>query len=304
MALGIGPGHEVITTPYSFFATAGCIARLGARPVFVDIDPATFNLDPARLEAALTPLTRAILPVHLYGQMAPMDPILELARARGLPVIEDAAQAIGALDRDRRAGSLGHLGCFSFYPSKNLGGIGDGGLVTTNDDDLARQVRLLRGHGASPKYYHAVVGGNFRLDAIQAAVLRVKLKYLDAWSLARRRNADLYRQAFARAGLSQVGLPAAQPGRYHIYNQFVIRVPHRDRLIAHLAQSGIGAEIYYPVPLHLQECFRYLEYAPGDLPHSEAAAAQTLALPIYPELTEAQIHTVVAAIAGFYSSQH
>ncbi|WP_298981898.1 DegT/DnrJ/EryC1/StrS family aminotransferase [Caldilinea sp.] len=296
MAIGLQPGDEVITTPYTFFATAGSIARLGARPVFVDIDPQTYNLDPAKLETAITPRTRAIMPVHLFGQMADMDPLLVVAERHGLYVIEDAAQAIGAEYKGRRAGSLGHLGCFSFFPSKNLGGFGDGGMVVTNDPDLADRVRLLRGHGARPKYYHKVVGGNFRLDALQAAVLRVKLKHLDAWTAARQRNAERYRQLFTAAGVD-VGLPCDAGYGRHIYNQFVIRSRRRDALMAHLKAHGVGCEIYYPAPLHLQECFADLGYKVGDFPASEQAAQETLAIPIYPELSEAQQETVVRAVA-------
>jgi len=296
MAIGLQPGDEVITTPYTFFATAGSIARLGARPVFVDIDPQTYNLDPAKLETAITPRTRAIMPVHLFGQMADMDPILVVAERHDLYVIEDAAQAIGAEYKGRRAGSLGHLGCFSFFPSKNLGGFGDGGMVVTNDPDLADRVRLLRGHGARPKYYHKVVGGNFRLDALQAAVLRVKLKHLDAWTAVRQRNAERYRQLFTAAGVD-VGLPCDAGYGRHIYNQFVIRSRRRDALMAHLKAHGVGCEIYYPAPLHLQECFADLGYKVGDFPASEQAAQETLAIPIYPELSEAQQETVVRAVA-------
>jgi dTDP-4-amino-4,6-dideoxygalactose transaminase len=308
MAIGIGPGDEVITTPYTFFATAGSIARLGARPVFVDIDPLTYNIQPAGIAAAITDRTRAILPVHLFGQMADMNPIMAVAGRHNLYVIEDAAQAIGAEYRGRRAGSIGHLGCFSFFPSKNLGGFGDGGMVTTNDPDLAERVRLLRGHGAKPKYYHKVVGGNFRLDALQAAVLRVKLKYLDGWTAGRQRNADTYRRLFAEAAGSRqssvvschdfVGLPYDAGSGRHIYNQFVIRAPRRDALMAHLKARRIGHEIYYPVPLHLQECFADLSYRAGDFPESEQAARETLALSIYPELTETMLATIVGAVAG------
>ena len=301
MALNVGPGDEVITTPYTFFATAGCIARLGAKAVFVDIDPASYNIDAAGIEAAITERTRAIIPVHLYGQMADMDPIMAIAQRHALPVIEDGAQAIGAEYQGRRAGSIGQLSCFSFFPSKNLGGFGDGGMVTTNDSILAEQVTLLRGHGAKPKYYHKFVGGNFRLDAIQAAVLRVKLPHLDDWTAGRQRNAALYRQLFAELGLTDViGLPVELPNMRHIYNQFVIRCPDRDGLMAHLKACGIGHEIYYPVPMHLQECFADLNYRQGDFPESERAAKETLAIPIYPELTAAQQESVVAAIAQFY----
>ena len=296
MALDIGPGDEVITSPYTFFATAGTIARIGARPVFVDIDPATFNLDPERVERAITPRTKAIMPVHLFGQMVDMDRLMEIATRHHLPVIEDAAQAIGAEHKGRRAGSIGDLGCFSFFPSKNLGGFGDGGMVTAQDPALADRVQLLRGHGMRPKYYHQFIGGNFRLDALQAAVLRVKLKYLDGWSEARQRNAATYRRLFAQAGISSVALPVEASNRRHIYNQFVIRVPHRDKVIQTLRDAQIGVEIYYPVPIHLQECFRYLGYREGDLPASEAAARETLALPIYPELREDAQDRVVQVI--------
>jgi dTDP-4-amino-4,6-dideoxygalactose transaminase len=303
MALGIGAGDEVVVPTYSFFATAGCVSRLGARPVFVDIDPITFNIDPAAAAAAFGPKTRAIIPVHLYGQSADMDPILAAARARGVAVIEDAAQAIGARYRGRCVGSLGELGCFSFFPSKNLGAFGDGGLVTTNDAQLAEKIRLLRGHGMHPKYYHRMIGGNFRLDALQAAVLRVKAPHLAAWTEARRRNADRYRALFAELeGPHAIGLPVALEGNYHIYNQFVVRVPGRDGLRAHLAGQGIGTEIYYPVPFHLQECFADLGYAPGAFPHAEQAAAESLALPIYGELTEDQQRAVVEAIADYYAN--
>jgi dTDP-4-amino-4,6-dideoxygalactose transaminase len=297
MAEGIGAGAEVITSPYTFFATAGSIVRVGARPVFVDIDPATFNLDPARVEEAVTPRTRALMPVHLFGQMAAMDPILELARRRNLVVIEDAAQAIGAEDQGRRAGSLGHYGCFSFFPSKNLGCFGDGGMVTTNDPARASKLRILRTHGSQTKYHHQWVGGNFRLDALQAAVAEVKLRHLDGWTAGRQANAERYGRLFRESG--RVGndgasardglvLPAVRQNR-HIFNQYVIRTSHRDALKQRLQEHGIGTEIYYPLPLHLQECFRDLGYREGDFPEAERAARETLALPIYPELSEAQI---------------
>jgi dTDP-4-amino-4,6-dideoxygalactose transaminase len=324
MAIGLKPGEEVITSPYTFFATAGAIARLNAKPVFVDIDPLTFNIDPARVEEAITDRTRAIIPIHLYGQMAETTTIMEIAREHKLIVIEDAAQAIGAEAEGRRAGSVGHMGCFSFFPSKNLGGFGDGGMITTNDAELARKLRLLRNHGYSPKYYNKVVGGNFRLDAIQAAILRVKLDYLDGWTAARQRNAAIYRRLFEEAELSirpsaaelthgtsgsplsqltGVILPLETEGGRHIYNQFVIRSGQRDSLMKHLKERKIGTEIYYPVPMHLQECFADLKYRLGDFPLSESAAAETLALPIYPELTEEMIATVVDAIDVFYNSR-
>lgn len=313
MALDIKPGDEIITTPYSFFATAGSIARMGARPVFVDIDPATFNILPEQIEAAITERTRALMPVHLFGQMAEMDQVMEIARRRGLYVIEDAAQAIGAEYKGRRAASIGDLGCLSFYPTKNLGGFGDGGMVTTNDAELAERVRLLRNHGYTKRYYNKEVGGNFRLDAIQAAVLRVKLKRLDEWTAARQRNAERYRRLFSDAQLTikkeseaelfdggGLRLPAEVEGRRHIYNQFVISLARRDELQGFLKERHIGTEIYYPVPLHLQECFAGLNHGEGDYPASESAARESLALPIYPELTAAQQETVVEAIKDFF----
>jgi dTDP-4-amino-4,6-dideoxygalactose transaminase len=310
MAIDLQPGDEVITTPYTFFATGGAISRLGAKPVYIDIDLDTYNILPEAIEAAITERSRAIIPVHLYGQMAQMDPIMEIAERHNLIVIEDAAQAIGSEYKGRRAGSMGHLGCFSFFPSKNLGGFGDGGMVTSNDPELARKVKLLRNHGAWPKYYHKMIGGNFRLDALQAAVLRVKLKYLDQWSKARQQNANIYRRLFGEAGLiaetedellhGKIMVPIEAENRRHIYNQFVIRGKRRDGLKAHLAERNIGTEIYYPVPLHLQDCFADLGYQTGDLPASERAAVETLALPIYPELTEEMQAAVVNAIAEFY----
>lgn len=303
MALGVGPGDEVVTPTFSFFATAGSVARLGARPVLVDIDPATFNVDADAVAAAITPRTRAIIPVHLFGQAADMTGVMRVARGAGVPVIEDAAQAIGTRDGTQTVGSIGEIGCFSFFPSKNLGAFGDGGLVTTVDDGLAHRLRLLRNHGMEPKYYHAFIGGNFRLDALQAAILRVKLPHLPAWSEGRRRNAARYRTLFAQAGLSAtVQLPVERPDGYHIYNQFVVRVRERDALRAHLTAAGIGTEIYYPVPFHRQECFAYLGHREGDFPHAERAAAEVLALPIYPELSADQQAEVVGAIRGFYLS--
>ncbi len=301
MALGIGPGDEVITTPYTFFATAGSIARLGARPVFVDIDPRTYNIDPGGIEAAITVRTKAIMPVHLFGQMADMDPIMEIARRYDLYVIEDAAQAIGAEYKGRRAGSIGHMGCFSFFPSKNLGAFGDAGMVVTNDANLAERLDILRKHGAKPKYYHHYVGGNFRLDAIQAAILRVKLRYLDAWTAARQQNAARYRQLFAEVN-APVELPWEAGNSRHIYNQFVIRTDRRDELMAYLKARQIGCEIYYPVPLHLQECFSDLTYQQGDSPVSEDAALTTLAIPNYPELTHVQQGEVVEAVRTFQAA--
>ena len=303
MALGIGAGDDVIVPTYSFFATAGCVSRLGARPVFVDIDPVTYNIEPAAALAAITPRTKAIIPVHLYGQAAEMTPIVDAARARGVAVIEDAAQAIGAKYRGVPVGSIGEMGCFSFFPSKNLGAFGDAGMVTTNDAALARTLRLLRGHGMHPKYYHQMIGGNFRIDALQAAVLRVKAPHLAGWTEARRRNAARYRALFQEmGGPHAVGLPVEAPDRYHIYNQFVVRVPDRDGLRARLAEVGIGSEIYYPVPFHQQECFRDLGYRTGQFPHAERAAGETLALPIYGELTEEQQRAVVSAIADYYAT--
>jgi dTDP-4-amino-4,6-dideoxygalactose transaminase len=299
MALGIGPGDEVIVPTFSFFATAGCVSRVGATPALVDIDPLTFNIDPRAADAAVTPRTRAIIPVHLYGQCADMDPLLDLARRHGLAVIEDAAQAIGAAYKDRQAGTMGQAGCFSFFPSKNLGAFGDAGLLTSTDDSLAHEIRLLRNHGAEPKYFHKRIGGNFRLDALQAAVLRVKLPHLPAWTARRQANADRYQALFAASpAAAHVRLPARMPDRTHIFNQFVIRVPHRDAVRAHLEAAGIGTEIYYPVPFHLQECFAPLGYRRGRFPHAEAAAAETLALPIYSELTEAQQAEVVRGVAS------
>jgi dTDP-4-amino-4,6-dideoxygalactose transaminase len=303
MGLGIGPGDEVVTSTFSFFATAGCVARLGARPVLVDIDPVTYNLDPGAVERAITPRTKAILPVHLYGQSADLAPILEIARAANIPVVEDAAQAIGARYQERIVGGIGAVGCFSFFPSKNLGALGDAGLVVTNDDGLAKRMRILRTHGAEPKYFHKVIGGNFRIDTVQAAVLRVKLPHLAHWTEARRRNAGTYRALFAARSLDEhVTLPAERAGNFHVYNQFVIRATNRDGLQRHLKAAGVGTEIYYPVPFHLQECFAYLGYHQGDFPQAEAAAASVLALPIYAELTTDQLEYVADSIARFYES--
>lgn len=301
MALNIGDGDEVITTPYTFFATAGSIARLGARLVFVDIDPLTYNINPTDVEAKITSRTRAIMPVHLYGQMADMTPIIQLASKYNIPIIEDAAQAIGAEYHGWRAGSMGKMGCFSFFPSKNLGGFGDGGMVVTDDAQLAERIRTLRSHGSRHKYYHSAVGGNFRLDELQAAVLRVKLSHLDLWTAGRQRNAAIYRRLFRDAGLdTTITLPAQMADMRHIYNQFVIRCPQRNALLAHLKAHGIGCEVYYPVPMHLQDCFAELGYQLGDFPYSEAAANETIALPIYAELTPEMLQCVVATIADFY----
>ncbi len=306
MAVELKPGDEVITSDYSFFATAGAVSRLGAKPVFVDIDPVTFNLDPAAVEKALTPRTKAVIPVHLFGQCADMDPILEIARRHRLRVIEDAAQAIGAQYQDgRRAGAMGDMGCFSFFPSKNLGAAGDAGLVTTSDDGLAERLRVLRNHGSKPKYYHKFIGGNFRLDTIQAAILQVKLRHLDGWTARRQENAARYEALFAEGGLAGKGvvLPRAVYRKsgvkhHHIYNQFVIRVPGRDRVQERLHAAGVGCEVYYPVPFHVQECFRPLRHAAGAFPLSAQAAAESLAIPIFPELTAEQQARVVAALAG------
>jgi dTDP-4-amino-4,6-dideoxygalactose transaminase len=318
MAFGIGAGDEVITSPFTFFATAGTIARTGARPVFCDIDPETFNISPAAVEdfierrcrpeagglvnRATGGRVRALMPVHLYGRSADMQSIMRIAGHRGLRVIEDAAQAIGTEDANGvRVGSIGDIGCFSFFPSKNLGAFGDAGLCTTNDPELAERMRVLRVHGGKPKYFHPLIGGNFRIDELQAAILRVKLRHLDAWTEARRRNAAYYTAAFDRAGLApRVVTPRADAGGRHIFNQYVIRAVRRDELRAALTDRGIGTEIYYPVPLHLQECFAHLGYARGDFPESERAAGETLALPIYPELSDTQLAHVVAGVAGFY----
>jgi dTDP-4-amino-4,6-dideoxygalactose transaminase len=300
MALGVGAGDEVITVAFTFFATASAVTRLGARPVFVDIAPDDFNINPDLIERAITPRAKAIMPVHLFGQCAEMDAIREIAERHNLAVVEDAAQAIGAEYHERRAGAMSAIGCFSFFPSKNLGGAGEGGLMTTNDDRLAEQLRLLRVHGMQPKYYHRIVGVNSRLDALQAAVLRVKLKYLDQWSDARRRNAERYERLFAEAGVEEVVTPTIRPNRRHIFNQYTIRCSRRDELMDFLKREGVGCEIYYPVPLHQQECFAYLGYKAGDLPVTEQAARECLSLPIYPELTVEMQRYVVEKIVKFY----
>ena len=298
MALNIGPGDEVVTSTYSFFATAGCVVRLGATPVLVDIDPVTYNIDPAAVAAAITPRTKAIIPVHLYGCSADMTRLLEIAATSGVAVIEDAAQAIGTRYHGRPVGGLGTIGCFSFFPSKNLGAFGDGGFVSTNDAALAHRLRLVRNHGAEPKYFHTIVGANFRLDALQAAVLRVKLPHLASWTEARRLNAERYREMLAPlAAAGQVVLPVEPEGIYHIYNQFVIRLAERDRVRAALDARRVGTEVYYPVPFHLQECFAFLSHGKGDFPAAEDAADHTLALPIFGELTEAEQRYVVDSIA-------
>jgi len=302
MAAGIGSGSEVITTPYTFFATAGSIARLGATPVFVDIDRATFNINPGLIPEAITSKTRGILPVHLFGQMAEMGPITDTARTHNLTVIEDAAQAIGSEYKSKRAGSIGHYGCFSFFPSKNLGCFGDGGLVVTNDAESAERLSVLRNHGAKQKYYHKLVGGNFRLDTLQAAVVLTKLKYLDQWTRARQDIARRYEILFSSTQVVKenfVQLPQIRNGR-HIFNQYVIRATERDDLREFLAAHSVGTEIYYPLPMHLQQCFGYLGYHPGDFPESERAAKETLALPIYPELSSSQAEYVVECISNFY----
>lgn len=303
MALDIGPGDEVITTPYSFFATVSAITRLGAKPVFVDIEPDTFNLDVSQIESKITGRTKAIQPVHLYGQCADMAALNAIAAKHRIPVVEDAAQAIGAEECSTRAGALGAIGCFSFYPSKNLGGMGDGGFITTNDDELADKLFALRVHGSKERYYHKWVGLNSRLDGFQGAVLRVKLPHLDAWSDQRKQNADSYRELFLNAGLAeQVILPFERPNGRHIYNQFVVRVPgRRDELRDFLTRNEIGTDIYYPVPLHLQECFEYLGYSEGSLPESEIAAKESMALPIFPELRPEQQEFVVEKVNEFFS---
>jgi len=308
MALDVRAGDEVVTTPFTFFSTAGVISRLGARPVFADIEPASFNIDPAALERALSPRTKAVIPVHLFGQCADMDPILDLCRRRGVPVVEDAAQSIGAEYKGRRAGAMGALGIFSFFPSKNLGAFGDGGMVMTSDAALADRVRLLRMHGEHKRYYHREVGGNFRLDALQAAVLSVKLRHLEDWSAGRRENARDYTRRLDEAGLVKKSLvvpPAILYERggdrnHHIFNQYTLRVRDRDRLKAFLQEKGVMTAVYYPVPLHLQECYKDLGYKPGDFPESEKAAGEVLSLPVYPELTDAQKDHVLSAVAEFY----
>ncbi|HJT31939.1 MAG TPA: DegT/DnrJ/EryC1/StrS family aminotransferase [Pirellulales bacterium] len=307
MACGVGPGDEVLLPSHTFLATASAVARLGAKPVFVDIDPATFNLDVRQLQPRITSATKAIIPVHLYGQCADMPAVLEIARQHRLAVVEDAAQAIGAELAGRRAGSMGDIGCFSFYPTKNLGGFGDGGAVTANRDDLAQRLGLLHMHGMQPRYYHQVLGINSRLDSIQAAVLNVKLPHLDHWTAQRQACARRYTQLFGKYGLDRLlGLPTEAADRRHVWNQYVVRVPEgkRDALRAHLAQRKIGTEIYYPVPLHLQECFAYLGYAKGSLPETERAAAETLALPMFAELTEEEQALVVREVAGFFGPRH
>jgi dTDP-4-amino-4,6-dideoxygalactose transaminase len=303
MALGVRAGDEVIVPPFTFVATAGSVARLGAKPVFVDILPDTFNIDPSQVQSAITDRTRAIIPVHLFGLPAELDSLLKVAEAKGVAVIEDAAQAIGACYRGKQVGSLGHFGCFSFFPSKNLGGAGDGGLITTNSAEMAERLRVLRAHGARHKYSYELLGMNSRLDALQAAILRVKLRHLGDWTEGRRRNADRYRTFFAQMGLGEcVKLPVAPPHCFHVYNQFTIRVRERDRLREFLSSRGIPTEVYYPSPLHLQRAFEYLGCRAGQCPEAEAACREVVSLPIYPELNEEQQKTVVGAIADFYGA--
>lgn len=327
MTLGIGAGDEVICPTYTFFATAGSIWRMGAKPVFVDSNPVCYNLDPAQIEGKLTKRTKAIMPVHLYGQCAEMDEIMEISQRRGIPVIEDAAQAIGAEYKNRGAGTMGAFGCFSFFPSKNLGALGDAGLITTNDDELAAKAKILRAHGAEPKYYHRLVGANFRIDALQAALLRIKLRHLNDYTAKRQSNAALYSKLLMASGLASFNtdsdvcaaycasskmdanaaaasllLPVACQSR-HIYNQYIVRVKgagQRDELRNFLKNKNVATEVYYPVPLHLQECFAALNHAPGDFPMAETAAAETLALPIFPELTAGEIQYVAEQIVAFF----
>jgi len=304
MALDLKAGDEVITTPFSFFATAGVIARLNLKPVFVDIEKDTYNLDPQKIESAITNKTKVIIPVHLFGQMADMDPIMQIALNHNLTIIEDAAQAIGSQDdKGRRAGSIGHMGCFSFFPSKNLGGFGDAGMVVTNDQELADKLVKLRVHGSEPKYYHQIIGGNFRIDALQAAILTVKLDYLDQWTEARQKNASEYIDKMKERNLQEfLGFPSIKKGYRHIFNQFVLRSSKRDELIQYLREHKIGCEIYYPVSLSNQECFSYLNYKKGDFPVAEKAADEVLAIPIYPELTEAQKNYIIDTIANFFNT--
>jgi dTDP-4-amino-4,6-dideoxygalactose transaminase len=308
MALGIGTGDEVLLPPFTFFATAGAVSRLGATPVFVDIEPETYNIDPLKIEEKITPRTKAILPVHLFGQCADMNPLLEIAKEKKLFIIEDAAQALGAEYKPeagsvgRQAGQIGDFGCFSFYPTKNLGAFGDAGMIVTNDPDLAEKVRLLRVHGSQPKYFHKWIGINSRLDTIQAAILLVKFKYLEKWTIERQKKAERYQLLFQDLfpSIKEIKLPTIQYHNRHIFHQYVIRAPERDRLKQFLTEEGIGTDIYYPVPLHLQECYSFLKYRRGDLPNSEKASEEVLALPIYPELTEDQQTAVIDRIKAFY----
>ena len=311
MALGIGTGDEVLIPPFTFFATAGAVSRLGATPVFVDIDLVTYNIDPSKIDEKITPRTKAIIPVHLFGQCADMDPLLKIAEKKNLFVIEDAAQALGAeykpmaASEGRLAGQIGDFGCFSFYPTKNLGAFGDAGMIVTNNSELAEKVRLLRVHGSQPKYFHKAIGINSRLDTIQAAILLVKFKYLEKWTTERQKKAERYQLLFQDLSSSINGfkLPTIQYQNRHIFHQYVIRVPERDRLRQFLTEEGIGTDIYYPVPLHLQECYSFLKYHRGDLPNSEKASEEVLALPIYPELTEDQQTAVVDCIKAFYKKR-
>ena len=308
MALGIGAGDEVLLPPFTFFATAGSVSRLGAIPVFVDIDPETYNIDPFKIEEKITSKTKAILPVHLFGQCADMDPLLQIAKTKKLLIIEDAAQALGAEykpkagSEERRAGQIGNLGCFSFYPTKNLGAFGDAGMVVTDHHDFAEKVQILRVHGSQPKYFHKSIGINSRLDTMQAAILLVKFKYLEKWTLERQKKAERYQLLFqdALSSVNGLKLPTIQYQNRHIFHQYVIRVPERDRLKKYLAEEGIGTDIYYPLPLHLQECFSFLKYKRGDFPNSERAAEEVLALPTYPELPEDHQSLVVDRIKAFY----
>ena len=308
MAVGIGMGDEVLLSPFTFFATAGSVSRLGAVPVFVDIDLETYNIDPSKIEEKITSKTKAIIPVHLFGQCADMDPLHQIAKAKKLLVIEDAAQALGAEykptagSEGRRAGQIGDLGCFSFYPTKNLGAFGDAGMVVTNNPDLAEKIRLLRVHGSQPKYFHKTIGINSRLDTLQAAILLVKFKYLEKWTIERQKKAGHYRLLFKDllSTVKDLTLPAIQYQNRHIFHQYVIRVPERDRLKKFLAEEGIGTDIYYPVSLHLQKCYSFLKYHRGDLPNSEKASEEVLALPIYPELTENEQTMVTDRIKAFY----
>ena len=301
MALGVKAGDEVITVPFTFFATAGAISRLGAKPVFVDIQPDSLNIDPAQFERAITPRTKAVIPVHLFGQCADMPAINDIAKRTKIRVIEDACQAIGAAQQGKRAGVLGDAGCFSFFPTKNLGGFGDGGLMTTDDPELADVLSMLRVHGSRVRYLHEAVGINSRLDALQAAVLHIKLKYLDQWTEGRRGNAERYQRLFAQATLlDRVTLPVTAPGNFHVYNQYTVRVPQRDELRSFLKEKGVGSEVYYPLPMHLQNCYQALGYRKGSFPVSERAAEEVLSLPIYAELTEDQQTYVVEQIKLFF----
>ncbi|MBL8150765.1 MAG: DegT/DnrJ/EryC1/StrS family aminotransferase [Blastocatellia bacterium] len=302
MAIGIEPGDEVITSAFTFFATGGSVARLGAKPVFVDIEPDTFNIDPNRIEAAITPKTKAIMPVHLFGQVAEMSPIMEIAQSKNIAVIEDAAQAIGAEYKGQQAGSIGEIGCLSFFPTKNLGGVGDGGMMLTNSDRFAEKLRALRVHGGYSEYIYSMIGCNSRLDEIQAAVLRVKMHYLESWSEARRKNASTYNELLQNYKLTErVKLPVVRPYCKHIFHQYTILAKDRDQLFSHLKEKKIGAKIYYPLSLHLQDCFAYLGYKAGELPNTERACTEVLSLPIYPELTFEQQEAVVSTIASFYN---